>query len=133
MNPLSPNSRFFQGQPARAAVLLSMVTALALPAAAFSQEVSGSDDASEALRNIQNNFARMTPPPRTVDSINQELKAGEVKSRPAGMSRRGGGRRGSKALQDGTLSGDKGQAGTDAPAPDPHSAQSGAASEGAMH
>jgi hypothetical protein len=105
------------------------MTGLALPVAGFGQGVPGSDDASEALHNIQSNFARMTPPPRTVDSINQELKQGEVSSHAAGRRGHGGGRHGSKASQDSTLSGNKDQADADATAPGQRLAPSGVASD----
>ncbi len=75
--------------------VLVAVAAFGAPVAGFSQTASGSGDGNEALHNIQSNFARMTPPPRTVDSINQELKQGEAKSHTAaGGGRHGGGRRG---------------------------------------
>lgn len=75
------------------AAVLVAVAALASPA--LGQTASGSDDGNEALHNIQSNFARMTPPPRTVDSINQELKAGEVTAHASSAGgHRGGGRRG---------------------------------------
>jgi len=97
------------------------VAALALPLTAFCQSGPATDDASEALHNIQDNFAHMTPPRRTVDSINQELKQGATKSHAAGMGRHGGGRRGSKASPDDTRSVENGQADTGAPAPAPPS------------
>ncbi|CAG2144322.1 hypothetical protein [Cupriavidus numazuensis] len=76
------------------ATVLVAVAAWASPVPALSQTAS-SDDGNEALHNIQSNFARMTPPPRTVESINQELKAGEVKAHASSAGgHRGGGRRG---------------------------------------
>nr|WP_238587186.1 hypothetical protein [Cupriavidus sp. IDO] len=62
--------------------------------AAFGQGAPATDESAEALRNIQSNFARMTPPPRSVDSINQELRQGEVKSQSASAGRHGGRGRG---------------------------------------
>lgn len=130
MNRLIPTLHLFRRQHAHAAALLALVSALASPAAGFGQGVSGSDDASEALHNIQSNFSRMTPPPRTVDSINQELKQGEVHSHAAGGRGHGGGRRGSRASQDGTSSLNKSQADADTPAMGSRPAPSGVTSEG---
>lgn len=46
----------------------------ALPPSALAQTVSAPAADDEALRNIQSNFARMAPPPRTMQSINQDLQ-----------------------------------------------------------
>lgn len=43
----------------------------ALPPSALAQTASAPAADDEALRNIQSNFARMAPPPRTMQSINQ--------------------------------------------------------------
>ncbi|MBV8272372.1 MAG: hypothetical protein JO067_08880 [Cupriavidus sp.] len=87
-------------QPPRIAALLAIATALALPVAAFGQQApTGSDDTDAAMRNIQNNFAHMTPAPRTIDTINQELKQ-TAKARGGGggggFGQRGGGRHGGR-------------------------------------
>ncbi|MFC4523170.1 hypothetical protein [Cupriavidus pinatubonensis] len=77
------------------AAVLVAVAAWASPVPALSQTAPGIDNGNEALHNIQSNFARMTPPPRTVESINQEPKAGEVKAHSSSAGgHRGGGRRG---------------------------------------
>jgi hypothetical protein len=73
--------------------LLVPAAALMIAPAAFGQGAP-TDESAEALRNIQSNFARMTPPPRSVDSINQELRQGEVKSQSASAGRHGGRGRG---------------------------------------
>ncbi|CAG2153109.1 hypothetical protein LMG31506_04746 [Cupriavidus yeoncheonensis] len=130
MNRLFPTFHLFRRRHVRAAALLTLATALASPAAGFGQGVSGSADADEALHNIQSNFARMTPPPRTVDSINQELKQGEVSGHAAGRGGHGGGRRGSRASRDGTSAANKSQADADTPAIGSRPALSGVASEG---
>jgi len=100
------------------AALLAAVAALAAPVAAFSQSSPGNDDANEAMHNIQSNFARMTPAPRTVDSINQDLKQGEVKSQASGGGgRHGGGRRGKSSQQNDAQQGGSDSTGTAAQTP----------------
>ncbi|MGO4332311.1 hypothetical protein AB4Z48_38820 [Cupriavidus sp. 2TAF22] len=71
---------------------------LCLPAAVLAQGSPTGGD--EAMNAINSNFARMTPSPRTVDSINQELRQNHAT--PAGGSgMRGGGRgRGRQRTQD---------------------------------
>jgi len=101
MRPATPSHRFppaLRGLPPRIAALLAIATALTLPVAALGQQTpSGSDDTDAAMRNIQNNFAHMTPAPRTIDTINQELKQ-NAKARGggggSGLGQRGGGRHG---------------------------------------
>nr|WP_235185076.1 hypothetical protein [Cupriavidus sp. SK-3] len=74
-----------------------MVVALCLSPAAFAQGSPAAGD--EAMSAIQSNFARMTPAPRTVDSINQELKQSHAAA--TGAAGRGGGRgRGRQRSQD---------------------------------
>jgi len=91
--------RSLHGRPPRVAALLAIATALTLPAAAFGQQTpTGGDDTDAAMRNIQNNFAHMTPAPRTIDTINQELKQ-NAKARGGGgggggFGQHGGGRHG---------------------------------------
>lgn len=76
-----------------------VATALTLPTRAFAQQApggtTGADDNDQAMRNIQSNFARMTPPPRTIETINQELKQNATSAHAAGGGQRGsgGGRR----------------------------------------
>ncbi len=87
-----------RSQPSRIAARLAIAAALALPAAAFAQQApTGGDDNDAAMRNIQNNFAHMAQPPRTIDTINQELKQ-TSRARGGGggggMGQRGGGRHG---------------------------------------
>ncbi len=130
MNRLAPTSHLFQRQHAHAAAWPALGTALASPVAGFGQGVSGSNDASEALHNIQSNFARMTPPPRTVDAINQELKQGEVHAHAAGGRGHGAGRRGGRGSQDGTVSANRSQADADTPAPGSHPTPPGVVGEG---
>jgi len=68
----------------RSALPAACLVSLALAGTVYAQ---GADaDGDEAMRNIQSNFQRMTPPPRTVESINQELKH----DKPATVSRGGG-------------------------------------------
>ncbi|WP_055325753.1 hypothetical protein [Ralstonia solanacearum] len=57
-------------------LLLVSAAALAavLPPKTFAQADSAPAADDEALRNIQSNFARMAPPPRTMQSINQDLQ-----------------------------------------------------------
>ncbi|KDP86491.1 hypothetical protein ACU4GI_23115 [Cupriavidus basilensis] len=77
--------------------LVPMVVALCLSPAAFAQGSPAAGD--EAMSAIQSNFARMTPAPRTVDSINQELKQSHAAA--TGAAGRGGGRgRGRQRSQD---------------------------------
>ena len=88
----------------------------ALPPSPNAQTAPADDN--EALHNIQSNFAHMTPPPRSVQSINQDLQ--QTKAAPA--NRQGGGRGGRGKMrqqqqQDGTSSGTKPQAAQDVPVP----------------
>lgn len=72
--------------------LLPLAAAAALFAAlppSSNAQTAPADD-SEALHNIQSNFAHMTPPPRSVQSINQDLQ--QTKAAPT--NRQGGGRGG---------------------------------------
>ncbi|CAJ0822385.1 MULTISPECIES: signal peptidase [Ralstonia] len=64
--------------------------AAAVPPPAVAQTTSAPADDSEALHNIQSNFAHMTPPPRSVESINKDLQ--QAKAAP--VNRPGGGRGG---------------------------------------
>ena len=121
MNLPAPFDRTFQGQPLRIAAPLAVVIALALPGFAFGQQApSGSDDNDAAMRNIQNNFAHMTPAPRTIDTINQELKQSAA-ARPhgggGGFGQRGGGRHGRQSSQQDKS--DSGSTGTPAPGATP--------------
>ncbi|MEF9387317.1 signal peptidase [Ralstonia solanacearum species complex bacterium KE056] len=63
----------------------------ALPPSALAQTASAPTANDEALRNIQSNFARMAPPPRTMQSINQDLQQHRKPSgkRPDGAPGRG--------------------------------------------
>lgn len=87
------------GGAVRLVLPLAGVAWLALAGVAHAQGADAEND--EAMRNIQSNFQRMTPPPRTVDSINQELKH----DKPAAVARggagggRGRGRRGAQSGQ----------------------------------
>jgi len=128
----SPHSqRFMHGQPPRIAALL-VATALALPAIAFGQQApSGSDDNDAAMRNIQNNFAHMTQPPRTIDTINQELKqTSKARGGGGGGMGRGGGRHGGgrqAAQQDKSDSGSGTSPGTGATPPESSALSGGTA------
>ncbi|AQW30409.1 signal peptidase [Ralstonia syzygii subsp. celebesensis] len=79
--------------PRSITLLLVSAAALAavLPPRTFAQTASAPAADNEALRNIQSNFARMTPPPRTVQSINQDLQQNRKTSgkRPDGGPGRG--------------------------------------------
>lgn len=97
------------------------VLAAALPLPAIAQTTStpdnDHDNSREALHNIQNNFAHMTPPPHSVESINKDLQ--QAKTAPVG--RFGGGRGGRGKLhqhqqQDTAGSDAKPQAAQDTPA-----------------
>ena len=46
----------------------------ALPPPAVAQTTSAPAEDNEALHNIQSNFAHMAPPPRSVESINNDLQ-----------------------------------------------------------
>ncbi|WP_420991778.1 hypothetical protein ACKI2N_026435 [Cupriavidus sp. 30B13] len=81
--------------------LICLTAALALPAATFAQGSPASGD--EAINAINSNFARMTPAPRTVDSINQELRQNHA-APVAGAGMRGRGR-GRQRSQDNTADG----------------------------
>ncbi|EHP38460.1 hypothetical protein OR16_37185 [Cupriavidus basilensis OR16] len=99
---------------ARTFRLVPVAATLLLSCAAFAQGSPAGGD--EAMNAIQSNFARMTPSPRTVDSINQELRQNHAA--PAGTSGRGGGGgrgRGRQRSQDSTQNG-AGGAGADTPA-----------------
>ncbi|WP_059411571.1 hypothetical protein [Cupriavidus basilensis] len=90
-------------QPLR---LICLTAALSLPAAVFAQGSPATGD--EAINAINSNFARMTPGPRTVDSINQELRqnhAAPVGGSGGGMRGRG---RGRQRSQDGAADGTNG-------------------------
>lgn len=92
-------------QPLR---LICLTAALSLPAAVFAQGSPATGD--EAINAINSNFARMTPGPRTVDSINQELRqnhAAPVGGGGGGMRGRG---RGRQRSQDGAADGANGGA-----------------------
>ncbi|MDF3833635.1 hypothetical protein P3W85_11840 [Cupriavidus basilensis] len=93
---------------ARTLRLIPLVTTLLLSPAAFAQGSPAGGD--EAMNAINSNFARMTPPPRTVDSINQELRQNHAA--PLQTGGRGGGRgRGRQRSQDsGTQNGPAGAA-----------------------
>ncbi len=73
----------------RSITLLLSAAALAavLPPKTFAQAASAPAADDEALRNIQSNFARMTPPPRTMQSINQDLQKNR---KPSGKRPDGG-------------------------------------------
>ncbi len=79
--------------PRSITLLLLSTAALAavLPPRTFAQAASAPAADDEALRNIQSNFARMAPPPRTVQSINQALQQNRKPSgkRPDGGPGRG--------------------------------------------
>ncbi|WP_441638775.1 hypothetical protein [Cupriavidus sp. YAF13] len=97
---------------ARTLRLIPVAASLLLSCAAFAQGSPAGGD--EAMNAIQSNFARMTPSPRTVDSINQELRQNHAA--PVGTSARGGGRgRGRQRSQDSTQNG-TGGTGADTPA-----------------
>ncbi|GAA7768006.1 MAG: hypothetical protein COC14_02100 [Burkholderiaceae bacterium] len=106
MNHPAPNKprHTFRRQP-RIATWLAAAAVLALPGVAFSQQTASPADGGDndaAMRNIQSNFARMTPAPRTIDTINQELKQTATKSHGGGgggLGQRGGGRHGRQAQQ----------------------------------
>ncbi|ABF10739.1 hypothetical protein ACUXAV_003030 [Cupriavidus metallidurans] len=106
MNHPAPNKprHTFRRQP-RIATWLAAAAVLALPGVAFSQQTASPPDGGDndaAMRNIQSNFARMTPAPRTIDTINQELKQTATKSHGGGgggLGQRGGGRHGRQAQQ----------------------------------
>ncbi|ATJ87535.1 hypothetical protein [Ralstonia solanacearum] len=69
-------------------LLLSAATlAAVLPPKTFAQAASAPAADDEALRNIQSNFARMAPPPRTMQSINQDLQKNR---KPSGKRPDGG-------------------------------------------
>lgn len=70
-------------------LLLVSTAALAavLPPKTFAQAASAPAADDEALRNIQSNFARMAPPPRTMQSINQDLQKNR---KPSGKRPDGG-------------------------------------------
>lgn len=70
-------------------LLLVSAAALAavLPPKTFAQAASAPAADDEALRNIQSNFARMAPPPRTMQSINQDLQKNR---KPSGKRPDGG-------------------------------------------
>ena len=71
---------------------LACAAALAavLPPPAIAQTTAAPADDTEALHNIQSNFAHMTPPPRSVESINKDLQ--QTKAAP--INHQGGGRGG---------------------------------------
>lgn len=98
---------------ARTFHLVPVAATLLLASAAFAQGSPAGGD--EAMNAIQSNFARMTPAPRTVDSINQELRQNHAA--PTATSGRGGGGRGRgrQRSQDSTQNGTGGTA-ADAPA-----------------
>lgn len=98
---------------ARTFRLIPVAATLLLSCAAFAQGSPAGGD--EAMNAIQSNFARMTPSPRTVDSINQELRQNHAA--PVGTSGRGGGRgRGRQRSQDSTQNGIGGTGTADTPA-----------------
>ncbi|WP_454726432.1 MULTISPECIES: hypothetical protein [Cupriavidus] len=80
----------------------ALSAALSLPAAAFAQGSPATGD--EAINAINSNFARMTPAPRTVDSINQELRQNHAAPVSGGTGMRGRGR-GRQRSQDSTADG----------------------------
>ncbi|WP_430300775.1 signal peptidase [Ralstonia insidiosa] len=109
-------------QPMLRTTLLPLACAAALVAAlpppAVAQTTSTPADDSEALHNIQSNFAHMTPPPRSVASINKDLQ--QAKAAP--VNRQGGGRGGKGRMrqqqqQDNASPDTKPQAAQDVPAP----------------
>jgi len=124
-------------QPSRIAARLAIAAALALPAAAFAQQAPAvGDDNDAAMRNIQNNFAHMTQPPRTIDTINQELKQSSRARGGAGgggMGQRGGGRHGggrqASQQQDKSDSGSGVSPGTNATPPESSALSGGGASQ----
>ncbi|MHA6881802.1 signal peptidase [Ralstonia pseudosolanacearum] len=79
--------------PRTLTLLLASAAALAavLPPKTFAQTASAPAADDAALRNIQSNFARMAPPPRTMQSINQDLQQHRKPSgkRPDGAPGRG--------------------------------------------
>jgi hypothetical protein len=82
---------------ARTFRLIPLMATLTLAPAAFAQGSPAGGD--EAMNAIQSNFARLTPAPRTVETINQELR--QSHAAPAGASARAGGRgRGRHGSQD---------------------------------
>lgn len=93
--------------------------AAAVPPPAVAQITSAPADDSEALHNIQSNFVHMTPPPRSVESINKDLQ--QAKAAP--VNRPGGGRGGrgkhqqQQQQQDNTSPDAKPQAPQDVPTP----------------
>ncbi|MFJ1252996.1 hypothetical protein [Cupriavidus sp. CuC1] len=98
---------------ARTSRLIPVAATLWLASAAFAQGSPAGGD--EAMNAIQSNFARMTPSPRTVDSINQELRQNHAA--PMGASGRGGGRgRGRQRSQDSTQNGTAGTTAATPPA-----------------
>lgn len=90
----------------------------ALPPPAIAQTTAAPADDNEALHNIQSNFAHMTPPPRSVESINRDLQ--QTKAAPVdrqGGGRGGRGKRQQQQQQDNTSPDTKPQATQDVPAP----------------
>lgn len=90
----------------------------ALPPPAVAQTTSAPAEDNEALHNIQSNFAHMAPPPRSVESINNDLQ--QAKAAP--VNRQGGGRGGlgkrqQQQQQQDNTSPDTKQATQDVPAP----------------
>ncbi|MDO3508890.1 signal peptidase [Ralstonia pseudosolanacearum] len=86
----------------------------ALPPSALAQTASAPAADDEALRNIQSNFARMAPPPRTMQSINQDL---QQHRRPSGKRPDGAPGRGRKPPPDSANADGKPPAPPDGPPP----------------
>ncbi|MGO4307244.1 hypothetical protein [Cupriavidus sp. RAF12] len=80
---------------------LAIAAAVATPSFVLAQQSSvgtaNTDDNDQAMRNIQSNFAHITPPPRTIETINQELKQSRASAFAAGTAQRGGGRNGRRS------------------------------------
>ncbi len=80
---------------------VAIAAVMTAPGFVLAQQSSGgtanTTDDDQAMRNIQSNFARMTPPPRTIETINQELKQSGTSARAAGTAQRGGGRNGRRS------------------------------------
>jgi hypothetical protein len=90
----------------------------ALPPPAFAQAASAPTAPAadnEARRNIPSNFAHMTPPPRTVESINKDLR--QTKAAPA--NRAGGGRGPGRIRQQQQKDADTSSTDSKPPAPPP--------------
>jgi len=71
-------------------IACAIALSAALPQPSMAQTAAAPAGDDEALRNIQSNFAHMTPPPRSVQSLNQDLQ--QTKAAPT--NRQGGGRGG---------------------------------------